>query len=264
MLRDLHRSPTLHPEHRRRALQQLAIILSGKDVPTADEGVFLRIIDDLFKSELRRLSFDDRRNRREELFQDLRSSATLTRTESGSAGWLFSHNSLREYLVVEALVARAIARMASDFGAPISSAMRAFVASLHSDGRAEFLHSLRDLWQQRGTIDVGEYVSLAWDLIGRSQNGLLAELYYLTGSRGEGAINLSATSLDRVEFTASTLGVDNIRIIGEGMTISNSTILDLNLEGSRFDNGIFDRVVIKNCCLKNCSFRECMIFECYR
>src|SRR5262249_45087002 len=92
MLRDQQRSP-LDPRRRRRCLQHLGVILSKREVIIARDEIFNEIIEQEFRTDLRLMDAEERRHRKEELFEDLRSSSTLTRSEVGS-GWRFSHNSL--------------------------------------------------------------------------------------------------------------------------------------------------------------------------
>ena len=140
MLRDLARSP-LSPAERRRALQELALKLSSRDVVVASEGTFMQIIDEQFGHEFRRLSPEERRTRRIELFEDLRSSATLTRASVAKEdGWVFSHNSLREFLAVEIFLNGLLERNPITISIPVSEAMRSFVSSLHRD-------KIVEIWQ---------------------------------------------------------------------------------------------------------------------
>jgi hypothetical protein len=131
MLRDQKRTPGIKPTARRACLQQLAIVLSQRDTRTACDKNFYSIIDNEFKSYLRALDSDHRVSERVALFENLRSSATLTRlSENSQAGWAFSHNSLREYLVAEYYVSRCKAKDFQDIKVPISDSMRSFTASM--------------------------------------------------------------------------------------------------------------------------------------
>jgi hypothetical protein len=128
MLRDFARSP-LSPAERRRALQELALRLSSRDVVVASEATFMQLIDEQFGHELRRLSPEERRTRRIELFEDLRSSATLTRASGAKEdGWVFSHNSLREFLAVEIFLDGLLDRNPLAIGIPVSEAIVAVEA----------------------------------------------------------------------------------------------------------------------------------------
>ena len=151
MLRDFTRSP-LSPTERRRALHALAIVLSSRGVVIASEAAFMQIIDDQFGQELRRLPPEDRRTRRIELFEDLRSSATLTRASgSKEEGWVFSHNSLREFLAVENYIDGLLIRNPLAIRVPISEAMRSFVSSMHHERIVDAWNVLGEFWARRTT-----------------------------------------------------------------------------------------------------------------
>lgn len=262
MMRDLHRSP-LDPALRRRALQKLAIVLSGKDTTTANDQIFFGIIDDLFRNDLRRRSPEDRRMRREELFQDLRSSATLTRSEGGgSTGWFFSHNSLREYLVAEAAVGSIVSETPIELTIPISSAMRAFVASMHEDAGKSLLEGLRNLWPQRTRFDLGAYVTLVWDLLRRADGGLGHNLKLVMGEGDEGNLAFNGVALHDIELSRASLSSDSLKLNAAGSSFIRSRFRNIALDGCDFSGSIFDNVTIENCSMLNCDFRGSLLFEC--
>ncbi|TDE90075.1 NACHT domain-containing protein [Occultella glacieicola] len=105
MLRDRRRSPGMPVESRRRFLHRMALRLSNSDISLFNESDFMDLINLEFRARLERLPQSEREGDRQTLYADLRSSATLTRvTTGGKEGWRFSHNSLREFLVVEYLL----------------------------------------------------------------------------------------------------------------------------------------------------------------
>ena len=263
MIRDFYRTPNLDPERRRLGLQMLALTLSGRAVTVADEETFLEIIDVVCSTEIRRLpSPEERRSRRDELFQNFRSSATLTRSESGNRGWHFSHNSLREYLVAEFLVGRAVLKLPPPPTIPVSTAMRTFVASLSADSRGDFLGAIRTLWPNRSSVSIDLYFSIAWDLLRRSENGILGELRLLDGSEKSETANLNFVAVDRIELSKTELNSSKVKFNLSKSTLAESVIRELDLTGSTFQDSILDRVVISGCVLDECDFRSCLIFEC--
>ena len=262
MMRDLHRSPTLMPTMRRIALQLLAIVLSKKDTPAADEHILLQIIDDVFSSQLKRLTPDERRIRRDELFQDIRSSATLTRSEVRPSGWLFSHNSLREYLVAEAFIGRATEGREPTPGVPISSAMRSFVGSIEGEARVAFVSALRDLWPQRGHIDVGTYLSLGWEMLRKSDGGLAENLSFISGVPSERALDLTGIGLDRFTFSNREIGREDLKMMASGSRLTEGKIEGFDLSGSSFDGCTFDRIIFIRCKFGNTNFQKSLLFEC--
>ena len=262
MLRDLRRSP-LDPIVRRAALQKLAISLSGRDRNVADESIFQGIIEDEFKSVLRRLPLDERRTRREELFEDLRSSATLTRSSTRTSdGWTFSHNSLREFLATEFYLEKLSSRLPVNISIPITSAMQGFAGSIGpADARSLWL-ALCDLWPTRASLpDLGGYLVLLWEGARRQPDGLLGALLDLSGAQAGRQLQLSNITLKQVIFDKQLFGKDIV------MNLSNSEISEVDFDGiclvgSEICNATLDAVSFSGCDLRNVSFRSSLIFEC--
>jgi hypothetical protein len=262
MIRDLHRSPSLDPDLRRQSLQRLAVLLSKHGMLMADEESFAKIIDDIFRSALRILSPEERRVRRDELFQDLRSSATLTRTERGRDGWFFSHNSLREYLVAEFLISRIVNRQIVDPELPISDAMRSFAGSLPKAVRENVYGRLRELWPHRSGLALGPYISLVWEMLRLNDEGLGSALAQITGVPIADSLNFSDLSVHRIKFDFHDLGVSAVRLLGENCSFSEVRFSQLNLTRSSFDGSVFDGVIFDKCSLTDTSFSGCFLHVC--
>jgi len=106
MVRDRRRSPGMPVEARRGFLHRMAMRLSSSEKSVFEEIDFMNLINEEFRQRLDRLPASERDGERQTIYADLRSSATLTRVAiNGKEGWRFSHNSLREFLVVEYLLA---------------------------------------------------------------------------------------------------------------------------------------------------------------
>jgi uncharacterized protein YjbI with pentapeptide repeats len=88
------------PSERRSLFHRLAAETSKAGPREIDEERFLSIIDHEFQGPIRRHGQRQVEILRERYFLDARSSATLT---TRGSKWTFSHNSLREFLVVESL-----------------------------------------------------------------------------------------------------------------------------------------------------------------
>jgi len=263
MIRDLQRSPTLAPEVRRTALQKLAIILSVKSVATATEEVFISIIDEVFRIELRRLAPEERRARREELFQDLRSSATLTRSEGGGPqGWLFSHNSLREYLVSEAAVASIVNKSPMDMSMPVTSPMRSFVAALSPTNAKDYISGLQLLWPERAERNIGGFLTLSHELLRIGESGFLTSLRFITGTPAGATIDLSRIVLKDLDLSANILGSENVTLLAESSTLVDVNFKALRLQDSDMSNATLDHVLLSGCDLRRAKFRSSLIFEC--
>jgi uncharacterized protein YjbI with pentapeptide repeats len=261
MLRDFQRSPTMHPDKRREALQRLAIQLSSKSAPGATEATFYAVVDDLFRTELRRLSTEEQRTRRDELFQDLRSSTTLTRSERSSPSvWQFSHNSLREFLVAEVVVGTMCSGRPIDLGFPISRAMRSFVAALPNESAEQYVQALEGFWAKRPFHGQGGYFAVAFDLLRTRSGGLRASLSRLMRT-AEGRLELSDVALRDVEFLATELG-PAIQFLCSGGTLTDVTFRGLDMTGSNFEGATFDRCSFVDCKLNSSNFRSAFLFEC--
>lgn len=261
MLRDLRRS-NLNPLQRRRSLQKLAVALSGRDSVVATEATFQEIIDDEFRTELRTMHADDRRVRKDELFEDLRSSATLTRAQgSRSDGWVFSHNSLREYLASEFFLETLVARSPASIKIPITPAMRSFVGSVSEEQAAVLLGSLAELWPSRASFStIGQYLVLIWDAARKREGGLKSALSNLTGDRSDG-LQISQITLKSVDLSRD-LHTQSLRVHAENSELGELSFDGIDLTGSDFSGTVLDTVSFKDCELKECRFNGALIFEC--
>lgn len=262
MLRDVRRS-TLSPAERRKALQKLAIHISSRGAIVATEQTFLDIIDEQFATELRRLALEERRNRRNELFEDLRSSATLTRSVgSKEDGWIFSHNSLREYLSVEMFLSALTARVPAHIGIPITEAMRTFVASIDEKGVNDLWQLLAELWPQRASNStLGSYLALLWDSSARLEGKWNESLSLLGVNAQTKSIPLNDISIKDIDFSKLGKGTS------VAVTASNSALADakfdyLVMKDSTFDGAILDSVSFRDCDLSGSSFNSALLFEC--
>lgn len=259
MARDCLRSP-LAPGQRRRFLQRLAVLLSGPETNVARQGDFQKLIAEQFRNELVFIAPMEQNRRREELFEDLRTSATLTRSEGGGeGGWRFSHNSLREYLVAEMMVSSLKERTPVPMGAPISSAMRLFVASLSTKDLEMCCEGLMACRQER--LALGTYLTLLWDALPRLGRGL-QPLADLSDSRHESALPLSGIRLSRVSFDALAGTAGAAKINGCKSEFVEVTFSGLDLSGSDFSGAAFDAALFNGCDLTDCRFARTWINEC--
>lgn len=262
MLRDAGRTSLAAPA-RRKALQALALALSARGASVADEGVFASIIEDEFRVELRRLSPEERRSKRDELFEELRSSATLTRiTGGGKDGYVFSHNSLREYLVAEVVLLSLVAKNPMVVRVPITAAMRAFVGSVSKQEAIVLLGALNEMWPLRANgFGLGPYLVLLWDLIRRQAADLRESLLTITSEGGGQIARLSNISLKDWDVSADLSG-SALAIDANGSDIASTNLYNIDLRGSRFSETVLDGVSFANSNLRDVSFNSSMIFEC--
>lgn len=262
MLRDVKRS-TLPPNTRRQALRMLALQLSHRDNAVADEDLFRSIIDDVFRNELRRLSAEDRRTRHEELFEDLRSSATLTRAaKSKKDSWVFSHNSLREYLVVESVLASLDQRVPVDIRVPISDAMKSFAASIPGDTVLDHIQALTELWPlRRNNFFLGRYVSLLWKAFNVAPNSVVSSLRHFAYDESSEKYLFEYTIVSEIDFSSVFRG-KQFGAAFSGSEVSESSFDGVDLGMSSFRETILDNVSFKSANLFRCDFSGSLIFEC--
>lgn len=266
MMRDFRRSPSIDPGLRRESLRKIALRLSQKSTISATEEDFFQTIDDVFKTNLRILHGEEKRSRRDELFQDLRSSATLTRREmSGAASgdsWQFSHNSLREYLVSETIIDAIHAEQIFRSRIPVSDAMRAFAASMGNEESEKVIARLQELWPHRDESPINVFISFFWEAMRLRPQGLVGSLSEIARVTEKETINLSGLSLDRVTLSKNDCRNGKIRLLGERSHLSNSLISDLDMSGSSLSMGTIDSVTFSDVNLSNVDFRGSLLFEC--
>lgn len=262
MLRDLQRS-TLPPEDRRKALQNLAIRISERDKSIATEETFLDIIDSRFQSELRRLSPEERRTRRLELFEDLRSSATLTRAiDVSHDGWVFSHNSLREYLACEAFVESLLAKSPAKINIPITAAMRGFVASIDHNRALALWQILSNIWLQRSSDEtIGLYLSLLWESGIRSLDGIVGRLSIIGALSPERTLMINNLTLKDIDFSGAEINF-RMPINASGSSLADCRFDGMDLSRSVAEYAILDNISFKDCNLSGSKFDGCFFFEC--
>ena len=208
-----------------------------------------------------------------------RSSATLTRSaESDRAGWRFSHNSLREFLVAEYLLESLDAGSVMQEQVPISDAMRLFAASQEEPDLRRLMERLASHWSERVSVrGLGQCLILLWDGLlplfsgsedparaclsancGRSLalNGIDLNRFRISSleqpsdlSHGNfsesnlAAVDFSGANLSTANFTYSTLdAVSFAEVELRDARFYGSTIEDANLVGARLVGASFQGV----------------------
>ncbi|TDX64313.1 restriction endonuclease [Methylosinus sp. sav-2] len=262
MLRDQKRTPGIEPKIRRACLHQLAIILSQRDVRIATDSIFYSIIDQEFRAYLRVLDADHRVSERISLFENLRSSATLTRsTENSQAGWAFSHNSLREYLVAEYFIGKCRAKDFPDIKVPISEPMKSFVASMDRSVIESCINSITAVWPYReAKPSLGTYVCLLWEAFGRLGDGQKTDS--VLKKFGGGDLLLDSIRVQEISFNINNLSSNKISINMRNSEASRLSFGALDLSNSAFENSLLDSILFYDCNLTSSSFDGALIYEC--
>lgn len=261
MFRDMQRTP-MNPLSRRSALQKLAIAISARDRNVADESVFVNIINEEFQSELKTLPNEERRSRRIELFEDLRSSATLTRASQSKAdGWVFSHNSLREFLVAERYLDTLVRRSPVVANVPITTAMRGFAASIGDEDISLIWQAFAELWPQRAShYELGPYLNLLWESARRSPFGLVNQLREVTGETQSGELDFNNITIRDINLSSDVSEILKLNV--SESSISDSDFSGINMTGSIFVKSVLDNVSFNDANLSGAKFDKALIFEC--
>lgn len=263
MLRDLQRSPTMNPDDRRQALQRIALILSRKDKSAVGEEDFANVISEQFKSTLRRVTGEELRAKRDELFQDLRSSATLTRTElsGGKSGWIFSHNSLREYLVTELCITLLLEDASIEAAFPITAPMRSFVASLPQAAASQVLVALQSRWAKKKSLGLGAYLPLVSELLAKQDGGFGKAIQRIAGTSGSGSLDLIESEIRDFDL-AALADRKKFSVDAKRARLSGVSFRGLDLTGSDFSGATLDSVLLTGSDLRKVNFEGCWLFEC--
>lgn len=261
MMRDFRRSPQLMPEKRLAFLHELSLWLSAKDHEAIKEVEFKDLVRKHFKNELRRSLPDEREQKVEMLFADLRSSATLTRnTEAPGVGWKFSHNSLREFLLTDYLFAKFAEGNIVNTTIPISDPMKLFAFSKDAENLRNHVEILVKLWPLRkSNPGFGQALSLMWDsaikVFHQSDDPVRDFLVAISGE----AISLDGISLKRINFS-----IDNRPAMLKNISIKGGEISEVNfsycdLSGANFSDAIIESVNFTNSNLASSRFSGSII-----
>lgn len=225
---------------------------------------FFGIIDNQFRAELKALDSGQQNARRNELFENLRSSATLTRSEDKTNyGWVFSHNSLREYLVTEFYIASIKSEKFVEIAIPISAPMRTFVASMPKVDIQRCVELLAAEWPLRIIKRfLGRYLTLLWDGFGRLSASGSPEIDLILKRIGGGAVSIDSVTVNDVELSKDNMSNSHLKLIGRDSEFSEVSFKQLNLSGSKFAGSFLDSVSFIKCDLQDTDFDGSLIFEC--
>ncbi|WP_215451441.1 pentapeptide repeat-containing protein [Streptomyces sp. ATCC 21386] len=259
MMRDLQNGGELAPEHRRRFLQSLAVRLSERDAPSADEATMRSLIRSVFSSEIRRLGRGSSGDNPEDVyFNDLRRSSTLTRSSlTQDRGWAFSHNSLREFLVTEYMLNKLVSEKPQSVNVPISEAMQLFAATQGKKDIEGQLTALRNAWLSRSTMpSFGALLALLWEAgcksAGRqgSRSPVRSFLEYCSAETR----NFSAVPLRKLNFSTPGVTTDLKGFDMSSTEISECVFEKADCAGVNFSDSILESTSFKDADLSGARF----------
>ena len=263
MLRDFKRSPEIHPHERREFLRKVAILLSKREHPVISEDEFRDIVSKEFQTTIKRFPAESQSNLVEKLFADLRSSATLTRGgRTMQYGWRFSHNTLREYLVAEALVSGLEENRVVTETVTISDAMKIFASSTAVSKRAQLRDKLARAWQNADLLHGrGQLFTLLWDgmirLYPKSERQRQFCLNEISGKPSQMAeVILTQTEISNETDPVSLLGADFSK-----SHLSHVGFCAADLTSANFMNSMLESVDFKHTRLKEAKFNGALIID---
>jgi hypothetical protein len=262
-LRDLEQAGRVTVEERRQFLQYMATWLSTTGVRQLDESQFRNLIKEKFSTQFRHLQASRRDAEVENYFEDLRRSGTLSRSGvAESVGWKFSHNSLREFLVAEGMIDDLRSNGSLTSAAPVTDAMRTFVASQSPDVIDELIVALTSKWAARLlSPSTGNYFSLLWDAsqkIKQSAGGQAPNLLSIVAG--------NTLIADGIQLAMLELSSEAQPASYEAANFSQSTLSSVSFEyadlnHSSFTESLLDAVNFRNSNLEEASFRGALLTD---
>jgi len=230
MLRDYGRSPVLTPAERRTFLQRLALVLSVRGLPGLAESDLKSLVAEEMRPKLARLPAENAQQELEILFADLRGSATLTRVDIGvGSQWAFSHNSLREFLVLERVREDLEQSREPTASVKANDAMRALAASIDDDDLAVIRSRLATLWQNPSS---------------RSKNGYLLGLFW------DGFLRMAQGSQEEVCRSAL------VPVVGPTLEFSQAVLQNVSIDNASFDGARFSEAELTRVSFKGASLQK--------
>ncbi|GAA4422844.1 hypothetical protein GCM10023148_24460 [Actinokineospora soli] len=263
MLRDHNRTSELLPSDRKTFLQHLALKASTIQSRRLTEPMFRELVREQFSSRLARMRANGATDAEDSLFDDLRSSSTLTRAEGDeSVSWQFSHNSLREFLLVGYLLDKLKNREPESAVVAVSDSMHMFARTvpeaLYVEAEAQFC----SLWPGRASVrGMNRMFELLWSAkTHRSDEAesLGALLKSMVGS----GLDISQASLARVDFSQQSRKADLAKLNAYGCDLVEVDFRDADLTDANFSDSGLDGCVFAGATIAGANFRNVLMLDC--
>ncbi len=261
MLRDWARTSTLFPTERLLFLQKLALYTSTSQQKSVNESSFREVIRTVFESKMTKKRVEGVTDAEDSLFDDLRSSTTLTRsTDKVTAQWQFSHNSLREYLLAGYLIDCLVDGRPEPRSVPVTDTMITFVNSMPQDKLQEAYTQLSALWPSRKMHKgIDQMLILLWGAKRHNERKNRSVPESLTDLVGD-SLDLSNCTLSGINFSSE----DNVTLRGLNASSSIMTDTDFSrtdLTGSNFSDSAIDACVLTNADVTGADFSNLLMLD---
>ncbi|RSD21911.1 pentapeptide repeat-containing protein [Amycolatopsis eburnea] len=261
MLRDWARTATLFPTERLLFLQKLALHTSISQQKSVNEASFREVVRTVFESKMTRKRIEGVTDAEDSLFDDLRSSTTLTRsTDKSTAQWQFSHNSLREFLLAGYLIDCLVDGKPEPQSVPVTDTMITFVNSMPEEKLQEAYTQLSALWPSRKMHKgIDQMLTLLWGAKRhneRKNQGVAASLRDLIGD----SFDLSNCTLTGVNFSSGD-DVDLRNLNASSSIMTDTVFTEVNLAGSNFSESAIDACVLTNADVSGADFSNLLMLD---
>lgn len=262
MHRDWARTSIIFPSERKIFLQKLALHASLTQRKSLNESAFREVIRAVFESKINRRRAEGATDAEDSLFDDLRSSATLTRcSDQGVAQWQFSHNSLREFLLTSFIVEKLGSEEPEQRSIPITDAMLMFTKSMPKEMLNGAFAQFSAFWPSRESHrGLDQMLTLLWSArrhLDRKTKTVRESLASLVGD----SLDLSNCTISNLNFELSKdAQLQRINLSGSiltGVNFSQVDLSDANISGSALDevdfwgtrshNANFNHAVMLDC-----------------
>ncbi|PPK69883.1 NACHT domain-containing protein [Actinokineospora auranticolor] len=260
MNRDLARTPELMTIERREFLQALAIESTVIQAKSLNEDTFRKLVRKMFESKLAKKRAEGITDAEDLLFEDLRSSSTLTRSEDGDQyGWQFSHNSLREFLLLRQLVDSLISGKIESRRVQITDSMILFARSIPPKTLEAATARFSSLWPARATTPgLDRMLPLLWaSIVRRPTEGSAGHLSHLIGT----GLDMAGSAISNMSFH-SEVGDSRYALNASRAEFVEVDFSDVDLTGSNFTDAAFDGCIFANSNLTDTRFEKALLLDC--
>lgn len=250
MMRDYRRTPHLLPTQRRDFLEQMALELAVTQQTTLAEEPFRDLVKRCFDNLIQRRAHEGVADFADSLVDDLRSSATLTRSDERKGyTWQFSHNSLREFLLTGRLLKLLGAGGEFDAKIALTDAMKLFARALPDDLMDSVISRLASDWPtRRDTPGLDKLLCLVWlGLLDRSRGDSRAALAGVCGN----GLDISCAQLADLSLGGTATKPADL----SGLTAVDAELTEVDLNHANLNGANFSGAALDSCSFSDSDMR---------